>query len=126
MTERRGRRRKQLLDDLKKERRYWKFKEEVLDRTLWITRFGRGYGPVVRMNTQFTNVAVGRMIKCGVPRVVHPLIYGCEWSVKAQTGFSLSKGLPVGVGELILATSPPLIELQFRGLMDFTCPYSVE
>jgi hypothetical protein len=48
MTGRRVRRRKQLLDDLKKKRRYWKLKEEALDRTLWRTRFVRGYGPVVR------------------------------------------------------------------------------
>jgi hypothetical protein len=48
MTERRGRRRKQLLDDLKEKRRYWKLKEEALDRTLWRTRLGRGCGPVVR------------------------------------------------------------------------------
>jgi hypothetical protein len=33
MTGRRGRRRKQLLDDLKEKIRYWKFKEEALDRT---------------------------------------------------------------------------------------------
>jgi hypothetical protein len=33
MTGRRGRRRKQLLDDLKEKRRYCKFKEEALDRT---------------------------------------------------------------------------------------------
>jgi hypothetical protein len=33
MTGRRGRRRKQLLDDLK-DRRYWKLKEEALDRTV--------------------------------------------------------------------------------------------
>jgi hypothetical protein len=39
MTGRRGRRRKQLLDDLKETRRYWKLKEEALDRTLWRTRF---------------------------------------------------------------------------------------
>jgi hypothetical protein len=32
-TERRGRRRKQLLDDLKEKRRYWKLKEEALDRS---------------------------------------------------------------------------------------------
>jgi hypothetical protein len=25
-----------------------KLKDEALDRTLWRTRFGRGYGPVVR------------------------------------------------------------------------------
>jgi hypothetical protein len=43
MTERRGRRRKQLLDDLEENRRYWKLKEEALDRTPWRTRFGRGY-----------------------------------------------------------------------------------
>ena len=29
-----GRRRKQLLEDIKETRRYWKFKEEELDRTL--------------------------------------------------------------------------------------------
>jgi hypothetical protein len=34
MTGRRGRRRKQLLDDLKGKRRYWKLKEEALDRNL--------------------------------------------------------------------------------------------
>jgi hypothetical protein len=34
MTGRRGRRSKQLLDDLKEKRRYWKLKEEALDRTL--------------------------------------------------------------------------------------------
>jgi hypothetical protein len=39
---------KQLLDDLKEKRRYWKLTEEALDRTLWRTRFGRGYGPVTR------------------------------------------------------------------------------
>jgi hypothetical protein len=52
MTGRRGRRRKQLLDDLKEKRRYWKLKEEELDRTKWRTRFGRGYGPVVRQTTE--------------------------------------------------------------------------
>jgi hypothetical protein len=40
-TIRRGRKRKQLLDDLKGKR-----KEEALDRSLWRTRFGRGYGLV--------------------------------------------------------------------------------
>jgi hypothetical protein len=48
LTVRRGRRRKQLLDDLEEKGRYCKLKEEELDRTLWRTRFVRGYGPVVR------------------------------------------------------------------------------
>jgi hypothetical protein len=52
MTGRRGRRSKQLLDDLKEERRYWKLKKEALYPTLWRTRFGRDYGPVVRQTTE--------------------------------------------------------------------------
>jgi hypothetical protein len=52
MTGRRGRRRKQLLDDLKEKKIYWKLKEKALDRTLWRTRFGRSYGPVVRQTTE--------------------------------------------------------------------------
>jgi hypothetical protein len=52
MTGRRGRRRKQLLDDLKGNIGYWKFKEEVLGRMLWRTRFGRGCGPIVRETTE--------------------------------------------------------------------------
>jgi len=46
-TGRRGRRRKQALDDLKEVKWHWKLKEEALHRTLWRTRFGRGYGHVV-------------------------------------------------------------------------------
>ena len=46
MTGRRGRRRRKLLDDLKKRRRYSHLKEEALDRTV------RGFGPVVRQNTE--------------------------------------------------------------------------
>jgi len=42
VTARRGRRRKQLLDDLKEKRGYWKLKDEALDRTLWRTGFVRG------------------------------------------------------------------------------------
>jgi hypothetical protein len=38
---RRGRSHKQLLDDLKEKRGYWKLKEEALDHTLWRTLFGR-------------------------------------------------------------------------------------
>jgi hypothetical protein len=52
MTGRRRRIRKQLLDDLKEKRRYWELKEEALDSTLWRTRFGRGYGPVVRRTAE--------------------------------------------------------------------------
>jgi hypothetical protein len=50
-TRRRGMRRKQLLDDLKEARRYWKSEEEAQDRTLWRTQFERGYGQVARQTT---------------------------------------------------------------------------
>jgi hypothetical protein len=56
ITGRRGRRRKQLLDDLKKKRRYWKLKEEAPDRTKWRSRFERGYGPVVRQTKELINL----------------------------------------------------------------------
>jgi hypothetical protein len=39
---------KQLLHDLKQMKRYWYLKEEGLNRTVWRTRFGSGYVPVVR------------------------------------------------------------------------------
>jgi hypothetical protein len=52
VTGRRGRRRKKLLYYLKEKKGYWKLKEEALDSTLWKTRLGRGYGPVVRQTTE--------------------------------------------------------------------------
>ena len=52
MTGRRGRRRRKLLDDLKERREYSHLKEEVLDRTMWRARFGRGFGPLVRQTTK--------------------------------------------------------------------------
>ena len=51
MTERRGRRRRTLLDELKERTGYSHLKEEALDRTMWRVRFGRGFGPVVRQTT---------------------------------------------------------------------------
>jgi hypothetical protein len=49
VTERRGRRRRKLLGDLKERRGYSHLKEEALARTMWRARFGRGFGPVVRL-----------------------------------------------------------------------------
>jgi hypothetical protein len=48
MTGRWGRRRKQLLDEVKEKRRYWELKREAPDRTLWRTYFGKCCGPVIR------------------------------------------------------------------------------
>jgi hypothetical protein len=46
LTRRRGRKCKQLFDDVKEERGYCNLKEEVLDRILTGSRFGRCYGTV--------------------------------------------------------------------------------
>jgi hypothetical protein len=57
-----GRRCKRLLDGLKEKSGHWKLQEEALDRTLWRTRFRRGYGPVVRQTTEWLNECTLRCI----------------------------------------------------------------
>ena len=52
VKERRGRRRRKLRGDLKERRGYSHLKEEALYRTMWRARFGRGFGSVVRQNTE--------------------------------------------------------------------------
>ena len=52
VTRIRGRRRRKLLNDLKERRGYSHLKKEALDRTMWIARFGRGFGPVVRQTAK--------------------------------------------------------------------------
>jgi hypothetical protein len=49
---RRRRRRKQLLDDFKGTRGYWKQEEDALYDTVWRTHFGSGYGRVVRQTAE--------------------------------------------------------------------------
>jgi hypothetical protein len=52
VTERQGSRHKQLLDDLQERRGYGEFKEEVLDHTVWRTRFERGCRPLIRLQNE--------------------------------------------------------------------------
>jgi hypothetical protein len=52
VTGKRGRRRRNLLDDLKERIGYSHLKEEAVDRTMWRARFGRGFGPVVRQTAK--------------------------------------------------------------------------
>jgi len=49
---------KQLLDDLNEKRGHWKPKKEALDRPPWRTRFGSGYGPVVREYTELIIIII--------------------------------------------------------------------
>jgi hypothetical protein len=55
---RRGRRHRKLLDDPKEGRGYSHLKKDVLDRTMWGARFGRGFGPVVRQTTKGMNECI--------------------------------------------------------------------
>jgi hypothetical protein len=52
VTEKRGIRRRKLLNDLKEKREYSYLKEEGLDCTMWRAHFGRGFGPVVRQTAK--------------------------------------------------------------------------
>jgi len=52
VTRRQGRRRKKPLDDLKDRTGYSHLNEEALDCTMWRNRFGGGFEPVVRQNTE--------------------------------------------------------------------------
>jgi hypothetical protein len=51
-TRRQGRRRRKLLDDLKERTGYSHLKEEAVDRNTKKTLFGRGFGLVLRQNTE--------------------------------------------------------------------------
>jgi hypothetical protein len=55
VTGRQGRRRRKLLDDLKKSRGYSHLKEEALDCTMWRAGFGKGFGHVVRQTAKWIN-----------------------------------------------------------------------
>jgi hypothetical protein len=70
VTERRGRRSKQLPDDLQDTRKYWKLKEEAPERTLW-TRFVRGYGTDVRQTMGWMNEWLNEYI------YIERLLYSC-------------------------------------------------
>jgi len=52
VTGRQGRRRRNLLYNLKERRGYSHLKEEALDRTMCRAHFGRGFGPVVRQTAE--------------------------------------------------------------------------
>jgi len=56
----RGKTRKKLLDDLKKNRGQWKFKDEAWYNTLWKPRLGRSYGPDVGETTERLDTVISR------------------------------------------------------------------
>jgi len=72
---RRGTRRKQLLDQLKETIGCWQLKEEALDRTLWVTGFAKGYGPVIRQTMNNTSFLFSiRCVETDVVNVTLPFL----------------------------------------------------
>ena len=82
VTSRRRRRRKQLLDERKEKRGYWEMKEEAPARTVWRTRFGRGYGPVIRQTTgrmnEWMNECEEILYNVHMCRLWYEWNWGCE------------------------------------------------
>jgi hypothetical protein len=64
VTERRGRRRGKLLDELKERIGYCHLEEEALHRTMWRARFGRDFEPVVRQTTEWVNHKEALSLRC--------------------------------------------------------------
>ena len=58
MTGRQGRRRIQLLDDLREKTEYCKLNAETVDHTPWRTCFERRYRPVLRQTTEWMSISV--------------------------------------------------------------------
>ena len=81
-----GRRRKQLLGDLKDRTGCGKLKEKAPDRALWRTRFGRGCGPLVRESIEwmfeYTNERLNEWtnegMKEGTKGLQIPAFFGAE------------------------------------------------
>ena len=62
--------------DLKEKRRYWKLKEEALDRTLWRTCLSRSFVSVVRQTTALSE-----------PVGVELIMRGCVPVIMVKTDF---------------------------------------
>jgi hypothetical protein len=61
-------------------------KEEALDRTLWRTRFGKGYGPVVRQTTEWMNDFLG--VACNTHVLLIYRFLAVPWLRWLVTGLS--------------------------------------
>jgi hypothetical protein len=55
VTGRRGKRRRELIDDLMERRGYCRLNEKALNRPIWRVRSGRYFGPVVRQTAKWMN-----------------------------------------------------------------------
>ena len=98
----RGWRRNKVLDDLREKKGHWKLKEEALDLTVWRTRFGRGYGPVIRQTTGWRNETLHWNRDFFVPLV---FLYALYTKVDVKVKFAsvrvyVIRGLPKNRGDV--------------------------
>jgi hypothetical protein len=66
----RWRKHKQLMNDIKEERGYWKLKEESLDCTVWRTCFRRGCGPVKRLLNEWITCGSSVIYVCVIMKIL--------------------------------------------------------
>jgi hypothetical protein len=101
VTERRERRRKQILDDVTSTRSSRKLKEGELDRTLWRTSFARVYSSVVRQNTERMNIILlfSKTLLCKISHIRERL--PCELTHKPW----------LTLRSLILKAAPFLVQI---------------
>jgi hypothetical protein len=76
-----GRRRKQLLYDRKETRIFWELKTEALGRTVWRTRFGGDYGPVLGHAAELMNVGIEFLSIVEMNILLQNVKYGFYYSV---------------------------------------------
>ena len=110
MAGRRGRRRKQIPDDLKERRGYWQLTEKKLVRTVRRTRFGRGYGPVLRHTKERRRAVKDVHLVCvSIFRELIGCISGPGSSVGIATDYGLDgPGLNPGGDEIFRPSRPVL------------------
>jgi hypothetical protein len=123
VTGRRGRRRKQLLDDLMETRGYWKLKEEALDRSVWRTRFGRGCGPCRKADCGIgewlevlTEVCISDVGKKGDRRDTVKFV---RWTQKNVTPRSYTGNMAVRTNVKTLSRVHQTAQQQFQHLLMF-------
>jgi hypothetical protein len=96
---RHGGRYKQLFDDLKKRKGYWKLKEEALCCTQWSTYLGRGCGPLARRSAerkwiQNSNTGCGQNAEDSNAEANYRVRVGLAKSVKSSRIFWVISDVP--------------------------------
>jgi hypothetical protein len=81
---------------------YGKLKEEAIDRTLWITLFGGGYGPVVRHNDEWWHSV------CIIEHYIRIRTSARMWTSNGSRCTHCVHGLDAGLLDTLCGHAPPV------------------